>query len=91
MNLIYVTATEWTEFEQQFPRAEAFLRGKNLHGELRYLRWRKDPLTVTEAFRLAELEVWECWDRREFNCPTKVAAYNEARRAMKEELECRAK
>ena len=84
MNIVYVTATERDEFETQFPRAAGFLRRKNLLGELRYFRGRKDPFTATEAYRLAELKVWACWDRGDYDCPVETAAHNAALKAMKE-------
>ena len=59
----YVNENDWAEFRRRYPRAEAFLIGCSLRGELAYLRSESAAgrLNDWRRARLAELEASEVW------------------------------
>lgn len=66
MNLSFLTADDWQEFQERFPDAEAFLVERSNRGRLRWLRSKKlsgQQLTKCQASDLATLEYIEQMER----------------------------
>ena len=58
MNIDHLTVEDMDELERRFPDAAAFIRERELVGELSTLRRRQPYLTDWQEKRLEELETW---------------------------------